>query len=432
MKHYRPILAAAILSAAIGFHTNDSYAQNYGYPEGKNAADLIREDTLRTGNNHHIYEYVDLHDTRAPKGYKAFYISHYGRHGSRTDHRGNEAWVVLEKELRPAYEAGILSWKGRQAYEKIVEMCEVGDGMREMLTPVGVKEHKEIARRMYRRFREVFRQSKEVEARSSTVQRCVLSMGAFCTALAAEDPKLDIDLLTGQRYMDYIAHTTGYGEATAGSEKMLKAYKKAHPRDTVSFFALMFNDPAEGRAFIKDAYHFESNLIECANYCQCLGVEDVFHRCMPFEVYYDAWSLKNRSLYLVHCNSAEFGDKRIPIGKPLVDDIIAKADAAVAGNGRAADLRFGHDYPLMALTGYLDLQGVGGRYSFDEIDDKWFGSWNICMASNLQLVFYRNRSGDVLVKCLYNERETLINGLEPFYGPYYRWDELRKYWMERF
>ncbi|MDY4630194.1 MAG: histidine-type phosphatase, partial [Candidatus Cryptobacteroides sp.] len=332
MKHYRPILAAAILSAAIGFHTNDSYAQNYGYPEGKNAADLIREDTLRTGNNHHIYEYVDLYDTRAPKGYKAFYISHYGRHGSRTDHRGNEAWVVLEKELRPAYEAGILSWKGRQAYEKIVEMCEVGDGMREMLTPVGVKEHKEIARRMYRRFREVFRQSKEVEARSSTVQRCVLSMGAFCTALAAEDPKLDIDLLTGQRYMDYIAHTTGYGEATAGSVKMLKAYKKAHPRDTVSFFALMFNDPAEGRAFIKDAYHFESNLIECANYCQCLGVEDVFHRCMPFEVYYDAWSLKNRSLYLVHCNSAEFGDKRIPIGKPLVDDIIAKADAAVAGN----------------------------------------------------------------------------------------------------
>ena len=326
----------------------------------------------------------------------------------------------------------MLSWKGREAYEKLVEMCEAGDGMREMLTPVGVREHKGIAARMYDRFPEVFRKSKKVEARSSTVQRCVLSMGAFTTALAAKDPELDIDLLTGQRYMDYIAHTTGYGEATAGSEKLLKAHKKAHPRDTVKVFELMFNDPAEGRALIKNAYRFESNLIDCANYCQCLGVEDVFHRCMPFEVYYDAWSLKNRSLYIVHCNSAEYGDRRIPIGKPLVDDIIAKADAAVEGNGRAADLRFGHDYPLMALTGWLDLQGVGGRYSFDEIDDKWFGSWNICMASNLQLIFYRNKGGDVLVKCLYNERETLINGLEPFYGPYYRWDELRKYWMERF
>ena len=40
------------------------------------------------------------------------------------------------------------------------------------------------------------------------------------------------------------------------------------------------------------------------------------------------------------------------------------------------------------------------------------------------MVFYRNAAGEVLVKFLYNERETRIRGLEPVAGVYYRWDDL--------
>ena len=53
------------------------------------------------------------------------------------------------------------------------------------------------------------------------------------------------------------------------------------------------------------------------------------------------------------------------------------------------------------------------------------------MASNLQMVFYRSKKGDVIVKLLYNEQETVIPGLEPFSGPYYRWTELREYLLSR-
>lgn len=46
---------------------------------------MIREDYDRAGVNTHPYEFRTMPVTQAPKGYEPVYISHYGRHGSRTD-----------------------------------------------------------------------------------------------------------------------------------------------------------------------------------------------------------------------------------------------------------------------------------------------------------------------------------------------------------
>ena len=46
------------------------------------------------------------------------------------------------------------------------------------------------------------------------------------------------------------------------------------------------------------------------------------------------------------------------------------------------------------------------------------------MASNIQMVLYRNDSGECLVKVLYNEREVCLKGLMPVSGPYYRWGDV--------
>lgn len=37
------------------------------------------------------------------------------------------------------------------------------------------------------------------------------------------------------------------------------------------------------------------------------------------------------------------------------------------------------------------------------------------------------KSGEVLVKVLYNEQEAKVRGLVPFAGPYYRWQDLREH-----
>ena len=55
------------------------------------------------------------------------------------------------------------------------------------------------------------------------------------------------------------------------------------------------------------------------------------------------------------------------------------------------------------------------------------------MASNIQLVFYRpttGAQGDILVKALLNEKEVTLPVPTDQY-PYYKWTELRKYYLEK-
>ena len=49
------------------------------------------------------------------------------------------------------------------------------------------------------------------------------------------------------------------------------------------------------------------------------------------------------------------------------------------------------------------------------------------MGANFQMIFYKNKAGDVLVKMLYNEKEVTIPALETFSDPYYKWSDLRSY-----
>ena len=49
----------------------------------QSAADLIRENPDRAAGVYHSFEFHPIQDSPVPKGYRPFYISHYGRHGSR-------------------------------------------------------------------------------------------------------------------------------------------------------------------------------------------------------------------------------------------------------------------------------------------------------------------------------------------------------------
>ena len=49
------------------------------------------------------------------------------------------------------------------------------------------------------------------------------------------------------------------------------------------------------------------------------------------------------------------------------------------------------------------------------------------MCGNIQIVFFRNRKGEVLVKFLLNENEVGIPVDTDRY-PYYRWEDVRSYY----
>ena len=145
----------------------------------------------------------------------------------------------------------------------------------------------------------------------------------------------------------------------------------------------------------------------------------------------DWYKSENAALYTVLGNSVEFGDNVCWAARDLVQDFIDRADAALAdGSATAADLRFGHDSGIMPLVCLMNLVGAGDRLHNADASDSWQGFRQVCMAANLQLVFYRKAGAEPLVKVYYNEAETLIHDLEPAQGPFYRWSDLKAY-LER-
>ena len=162
-----------------------------------------------------------------------------------------------------------------------------------------------------------------------------------------------------------------------------------------------------------------------------LGVDIYRKYFTPEELVY-FWAGGNDSLYRMWGGSQENGDVIRYAIRPLLMDFVEKADAAIQpGSHRAADLRFGHDtsvLPLAALLGIDDVQHRVMPYR-EAHNMGWYAFFQVPMATNCQMIFYKNKKGEVLTKVLYNEKEVEFPELKAVSGPYYRWEELRAHFI---
>ena len=385
----------------------------------------IEDNLYRMGVNTNPYEYFPQAETPVPAGYKPFYISHYGRHGSRSDW-GDGLYEGVLAAYTKAHEAGVLTAEGERAFGQIAEIVRLHHDMNGRLTPRGAREHRAIAGRMYAKYKKVFRSGK-VRAVSSVVPRCLVSMAAFTGELLARDPRLDIGWDTGGYFMGYCS-SGDPADLTKEAYEIIDAHADSQPLDTVFFASRVFTDPEAGRAAMD---HSLREIMEGTGaFAAISGAFDLDETLLrlfslaDLEHYTRNVSL---NLYLRQCNSLEFGDRRMAVPEVVnfLNDVIDKADEAIAGGPVSVDLRFGHDYHLLAACSRLGIRGIAERMDKEEAVN-WPGWLYSPFAGNLQMVFYRNASGDVLVKFYINERETGLTLLDG--GPYYKWEEVKKAW----
>ena len=414
MKKLLLLLALALPLAACGPREN-----TVPLPEG------IEDNLYRMGVNTNPYEYFPQAETPVPAGYKPFYISHYGRHGSRSDWGGTLYEDVLAAYTK-AREAGVLTEEGEKAFGMIQEINRLHNDMNGRLTPRGAREHRAIAQRMYKKYRKVFRGGK-VRAVSSTVPRCIVSMAAFTGELLSLDPKLDIGWDTGERFMEYCS-SVDPKDVTREAYELIIAHADSEALDSVYFASLVFTDMDAARAAIgqsmKDVMEgtgafaaISGAFDQDETLLRLFSLKDLEHYARNVSL----------NLYLRQCNSLEFGDRRMAVPEVgnFVEDVVAKADEAIAGGPVAVDLRFGHDYQLLAVCSRLGVKGIAERLSKDEAVN-WPGWLYSPFAGNLQMIFYRNASDDVLVKFYINERETGLTVMDG--GPYYPWEAVKQAW----
>ena len=414
MKRFLIIIPALLLCCLLS-------AQDYMVPELEAA---LREDLKRSTGNMMPYNHGDLTETPAPCGYKPFYISHYARHGSRHSW-GDKYYQRVIEVCRKADSLGILNDKGRAVWQEAVTALETWNGMDGRLSPLGVEEHRQMAHRMAKRYRAVFRGEPHIRVRFSTVQRSILSGTSFSTALAADFPRAKWDFDTGERIMDYIGDTGKSAPEVDALRSRVRNRKWDFQVDKYQIVGRLFTDSLAALTIIPDIAKFNSGLFQTASVAACWEFEDHILTELPFGLIYRYCSDSNHRGYARYGNPVEVPAERLASAHLLVDDIVSKADEVIANGGYAADLRFGHDNPLEVLISYIGIEGPGGKYSFDELD-KYYARWrDICMGSNLQMIFYRNKAGHVLVKFLYQEQERRLRGLESVTGPYYDWETVK-------
>lgn len=408
-------------------------------PASASLKDELKADPCKTASVYRAYPWLNNNPgllTTTPEGYTAFYISHYGRHGSRWMPDAARYTTLIAifdsiKQTKP------LTPTGEKVYGYLQTAWKDAKDREGSLTPVGAAQHQAIAKRMVSRFPSVFSGKANVEARSSTVMRCAMSMTAFCNALKEANPYLNITTESNERTLKIINNVTPEAKAMSKDASWYNDYQKFckkvinGDRLCKSLFGDNNLTTEEKTVVMTELYWYASDMQDTE-----LNID--MYEFFTDEELYNMWTTINYRMYV--CNTwCPLGKGTGPnCAKALLKDFIDKADSNIKQSnnqesaGTGASLRFGHDTALLRL---LALMGIKECSSKEKNPEKFADAWQDFrispMAANLQMVFYKNAEGTVIVKFLLNEEETTIPALTPcLFETYYKWEDVKNLWSK--
>lgn len=396
--------------------------------------DFKKEITM-SGSNYVAYPGPQKALTPAPEGYEPFYISHYGRHGSRYL-IGTSDYDRPYNILKKAKDQGVLTAKGEEVMEKVRRIKEEAWRRDGELTLRGAEQHRGIAKRMYERFPEVFAGNVRIDAKSTTVIRCILSMENALQQLKAMNPNLDIRHDASEHDMWYM----NFDDKELFVKRMPKEVKDAYNAfsDRHLNYEKTMRKLFTGESYWRDSIDASwlcDNLFKLASNMQSteLRKEISLYELFDEDQIYDMWQRNNAWWYINFGPSPLNGGTQPFSQRNLLNMIIHEADSCLQLQHPGVTLRYGHDTMVMPLVCLLDINGYGKQIAdLEQLDDEeWYNYRIFPMACNLQFVFYRKQgSGDIIFKLLHNEDEAAIP-VKTDIAPYYHWNDFKEYCKKR-
>ena len=391
--------------------------------------ELLAHLDLASGN-YCNYPNPSGHVTPAPDGYEPFYVTHYGRHGARYM-TGDEHYEYTIAKMDTARSLGLLTPYGEDVLRRLNIAAEDARQRAGDLTPLGGRQHRAIAHRLYTNYPSLMSQPISVKANSSTVRRCMLSMANFCQELLTMNPKLDITMDASEHDMYYIIPNDSIylpeSETDAALYEKLDSFRHQMLNGRHQF-EMLFTDTEQAGQFI-DHYQFTDGLWNIAADMDCLpelglSFKDLFtddEYIDGFRAYNASWCLweglmpgAQHSYYAIY---------------PLLKNVLDEADQMLASGKSGVRLRFGHDSVVLPFAFILGVkEAIGGTDDMDDLHNHFALFRLIPMAGNIQLIFFRKQdSDDILVKFLMNENETSIPIATDCY-PFYHWKDVSAYY----
>lgn len=426
MKLYPFIIVAALLVALPA--------------QARHAREDINDNPLRAAGVYYAYPTEEISPDYAsapPQGYQPFYISHYGRHGSRYLISDRDYSKIMDR-LRDASQAGALTEAGERLRLQLDTVWSEARGRGGELSPLGTRQHKGIARRMAQAHPQVFAGNAEVTAASTVVMRCAHSMFAFIEGLKELYPNLEIPRESGERTMVYLNyHSPESGPYASDKGPYYQDYRRFYRANTQP--ERLMNTIFADRNYVErwvDQEELMWSLYWLAADMQNMETDiDFFYLFTPEEMY-NLWQTANFGFFGRNSSYAPAQGHFTANAKNLLNNIIDTADDYIAAHKNGATLRFGHDGNIIPLTALMQLDGCYTDIVRPEDLASEYADFRVSpMAANLQMVFYRNEAkagtpDEIWVRIYLNEKDIALP-VAPAAPNYYRWADLRSYLSDR-
>ena len=380
--------------------------------------DLIKANPAYASCNYNTYpDSIKAVYTPAPAGKKPFYLSHYGRHGSRYI-SSRSGFDIPFKMVARADSLDELTPMGKRVYQEMKLVMDDTEGRWGELTGYGRKQHRNIARRMVINFPEVFHPKARVQALSTVVPRCIESMGTALMELLQEEPTLQVSQESSQRnqwFMNYQDRQLRRQQMTPNIRRVYNEYINKYMGNS-RLMELIFKNPDIVQEVVDEGqfnyYLMKMGLFQLNTHLyKNTYLLDIFQT----DELYRMWQIDN-ALWYVQQGAYKLNGGHQPYSqRHLLRRIIADADSCIQLADPGAQLRYGHETVL------LPLEKKG-----------WWCSSVFPMGSNLQLIFYRSgvKDQDVLFKVLLNEEEARLP-IPTDCAPYYHWRDFRTYCLNK-
>jgi hypothetical protein len=327
------------------------------------------------------------------------------------------------------HEKGWLTPAGETFYQAYKDFYP-GIARREgLLTLKGQEQHRYIASQLYKNYPSIFKGATHAEAVSTVSHRVIVSMFFFLSQLDNTDRDFTFEADYGQPYQSYLLPDIidSQVERDGPAEEKYIAFRN-EVLDLDAMLAKWFTQPDSLVTNGKYKFCYDLHtLVSTLNNVDEPAPEELYNVYTP-EERYSLWRVKNFRDYQILAKSPDTQNLRAQALRPLLNDIIEKADADWQ-NGVQLRLRFAHDSTLMPLLSLMDVNGMGASIENPYEVENYWRIFDIPMACNLQLIFFKSKKNpDILVQVLLNGFEATLPLPMAAPGSFYKWEDVKAYY----
>lgn len=383
----------------------------------------------------------------APAGYQPVFINYVGRHGARhlTKAVSSSAGYQL---LMKADSLKALTTQGQKLRKMVMALNKVEQGDVKSISAEGVSELEGIGRRMGLSYPQVFGANPALNVSNTKEIRTKQSADAFLSGLkttikgkpAIKTYTDDLNL----RFYDASPTYTNFEDAGNWQTPMKRLQQSlnieavnqhiAQRWFTPSFAKTL--KPAELDKLITDVFGFATITASLKKEIQQAGFKPADINIASVFTCDELTALSKIDVaddYLKKGPGTDNNGIQVRVAVPLLVNFIQTTDNFIQKHQFNAELRFAHAETIAPFAAMLEITKANKvAKDITQLNSVWQSSQVAPLSSNIQWIFYRKKgTSDLLVKVLLNEREAQIQNLKSSTYPYYKWADLRAYYINK-